>query len=374
MFNRIAIIGLGLIGSSLAQDMFSRHLARQIVGFDNNPLAGEALRVHGFIHEFHTKIAEVSEPVDLVIISTPPRFFDEVARKLSPLLKEGTLVMDTGSIKQSIIATVSPHIPATALFIPAHPITGSEKSGVGAGEKDLFVNRRVILTPEENAVPAALDLAIHVWEALGAHCEIMSAEKHDLIYAYMSHLPHLVAYAASGTVAAYGKNPDRALRNFLRIGGSSPELWCDIALANESHLSAALEYYLTVLNHVIAELKTGETLGEASEGKTQEIVEQLLPRIAASCLISAITLCEKRDALSLARYGGQGFMDITSPLQAPPDADIERISKAWKHVATVLGDFEERLRALAVALKEHKHEALLALMQQAQKDWRKSTG
>ena len=371
MFSRVAIIGLGLIGSSLAEDIYTRKLAVRIIGFDNNPLAGEALMPKHFIQEFHTRLAEVSGPVDLVIISTPPKFFDEVAHKLSPLLKEGTIVIDTGSIKESAIATIAPHIPPTALFIPAHPITGSERSGVGAGEANLFENRRVILTPEADALPAALDLVIHFWEKLGAKCEVMSAERHDLIYAYMSHLPHLVAYAASGTVAAFGKKHGAEMKQFLRIGGSSPELWCDICLANESHLSGALEYYLTVLNHVIAELKAGDGLGEVSKGKETEVVAHLLPRIAASCLVSAVTLSEKREDVKLARYAGRGFADLTAPLQSPPEADIERISHAWKQVAAVMSDFESRLRALALALKEKDHDGLLVLMQQAQDAWRK---
>lgn len=370
MFERIAIIGLGLIGSSLAQDIRQHKLASHIIGFDNNPLAGEVLGAQGAIDEFHTKLAETSAPVDLVIISTPPKFFNEVAQKLSPLLKEGTLVMDTGSIKESTIATVSPHIPPTALFIPAHPITGSEKSGVGTGEKDLFKDRRVILTPEADALPAALDLAIHFWEALGSRCEVMSAEKHDLIYAYMSHLPHLVAYAASGTLATFTQALPDALKPFLRIGGSSPDLWCDIALANQPHLSGALEFYLTILNHLIAELKAGEQMGESSEGSTEEATLVLFPRIAASCLVSAVTLCEKREETKLARYAGQGFADLTSPLQTPPEGDIERISHAYHETATVLADFERRLRALAVAAKEQNHDTLLALMQEAQKEWR----
>lgn len=369
MFERIAIIGLGLIGSSLVQDVFRYGLAKYIVGFDNNPLAGEVLSSKGFIHEFHTKIAQVSGAVDAVIISTPPKYFDEVARKLSPLLKEGTLVMDTGSIKESIIATVSPHIPPTAMFIPAHPITGSEKSGVGSGEADLFKNRRVILTPEAHSLPAAVDLAIHFWEALGARCEVMSAERHDMIYAYMSHLPHLVAYAAAMTMRACAPHAPENLKPFLRIGGSSPELWCDIALANAAHLSNALEFYLTVLNHVIAELKAGEALGEDSTGGTVEISHLLLPRIVASCLVSAVTLCEKREDIKLARYAGQGFADLASPLQSPPDSDIERISGAYQQVAEVLGQFETHLRAQAVALKTQDHEALLALMCDAQKAW-----
>lgn len=369
MFERMAIIGLGLIGSSLAEDVHRYALAKHIVGFDNNPLAGEVLSSKGFIHEFHTKIAQVSGAVDAVIISTPPKYFDEVARKLSPLLKEGTLVMDTGSIKKSIIATVSPHIPPSAIFIPAHPITGSEKSGVGSGEADLFKNRRVILTPEAYSIPAAVDLAIHFWEALGARCEVMSAERHDMIYAYMSHLPHLVAYAAALTLHSYVPHAPENLKPFLRIGGSSPELWCDIALANATHLFSALEFYLTVLNHVIAELKAGETLGEDSTGKTAEIAHQLLPRIVASCLVSAVTLCEKRENITLARYAGQGFADLASPLQSPPDSDIERISGAYRQVVTVLSLFESHLRTLAVALKEQNHDALLGLMQDAQKSW-----
>lgn len=373
MFQSIAIIGLGLIGSSLAQDVFKRNLARRIIGFDNNPLAGEVLTSQHIIHEFHTKIANVSAPVDAVIIATPPKFFDEVARKITPLLKEETLVMDTGSIKESAIATVRPHLPRTELFIPAHPITGSEKSGPGAGEEDLFVNRRVILTPEEDALPAALDLAIHFWEQLGGKCEVMSAERHDLIYAYMSHLPHIVAYAASGTLATHVKKLPEALQPFLRVGGSNPELWCDIALANQLHISDALEYYLTVLNHVIAELRAGESLGENSKGKESEVAAHLFPRVAASCLVSAVALCEKRESIALARYGGRGFVDVTSPLQSPPEADIERISKAWKQSVTVLSDFESRLRALAVTLKEQDHDALLAHMQDAQKAWSKLT-
>lgn len=373
MFDRVAIIGLGLIGSSLAYDIRQHGLADHIVGFDNNPLAGEALGAKKAIDAFHTLLAEVAAPVDLVIIATPPKFFDEVARKLSPLLKAGTLVMDTGSIKASVIAALSPHLPPSASFIPAHPITGGERSGAGTGEKDLFKNRRVILTPEADVLPAELDLARRFWEALGSVCEVMSAEKHDLIYAHMSHVPHLAAFAASFTLAAYLDRLPEALTPFLRIGGSSPELWCDIALANQPRISEALEVYLTVLNHVIAELKAGESLGEASAGDTREIAGILFPRIAASCLVSAVTRCEKREGTALARYAGPGFADFTSPLQTPPEGDIERISLAYRETAAVLTDFESRLRAMAVTLKERRHETLLAQMQEARSAWQRLT-
>ncbi len=369
MFNSIAVIGLGLIGASLVHDIHQHRLADRIIGLDNNPLAGEALNAHELLAGFYTKIAEVPGPVDMVIISTPPKFFDEVARKLGPLLKEGTIVMDIGSVKQSAIETIAPHIPDTALYVPAHPITGSEKSGPGAGEKNLFANRRNILTPLEDTPPAALDLAIHFWEKLGAVCEVMSAKRHDVIYAYMSHLPHLVAYGCAGTLAHYCKKLPYSLTPFLRIAGSNPELWCDIATANHSAINEAMEFYLTVLNHMIAELKAGAEQGESSTGSEKEVAEVLFPRIAASCLISAVTLCEKREELSLARYAGRGFADLTSPLQTPPEGDIERISHAHQQVTAVLTDFEARLRALAVALKEEDHDTLFKQMQDGQKAW-----
>ncbi len=374
LFECVAIVGLGLIGSSLAYDLRERKLAKHIIGVDSNPLCGELLRERGVVDEVFASSSELTTTPDLVVIATSPRSFEPVAANVKDIVGSESIVIDTGSIKQFAVDAIAPHLLGKAIYIPTHPITGSELSGAHAGQAGLFEHRRVILTPIVGTPEEAVQKVIDLWEALGAVCDGMDAETHDLIYAHVSHLPHLAAYAATETLAHYVKTPTDELTDFIRIGGSNPQLWVDITRANRTHMLTALEHFLTVLVHIIAELKSGEDEETNETCETSEVAAALFPRLVASCLISAVTLCEKREQLSLARYAGRGFTDMASPVQIPPDDDIERISNAYRQVVEVLSDFEQRFRSLFIHVSQEDWDALLDEMTHAQQTYQHFTG
>lgn len=350
IFTRIAIIGLGLIGSSIARGARERNLAKIIAGCDANDISLAHARKGGFIDIATQNPAEAAAGSELVILATPPSTLAAIAESIAPHLQQGVIVMDVCSVKQSAIAAIAPHIPKGVDFMPAHPIAGSEQSGVGAGRGDLFEKKRVIVTPDE-LQDQALQTITTFWQNLGARVEGMPAHLHDMIYAHVSHLPQLLAFAAAPLLADYPNASDATLQKFLRLSGSNPAMWADLFLLNKENLLKALDRYLDALMHI------GKELAKAPEanasGNNEQLARTLLfPRIAASCLITTIMESEKRAGFSFGRYAGTGFADFTAPASSEPEGDIERISGEYQSVAAVLGEYTERLKNIRAALAE----------------------
>ena len=241
MFNTIAIVGVGLIGSSIAHNIRRRGLAQQILAIE--PLAevrAEVLAL-GLADEAYGDVAQAGK-ADLIILATAVGTMSALAAALGPHLKPGAIVTDVGSVKAQVIADVAPHIPAHGHFIPGHPIAGTEKSGPSAGFRELFENRWVILTPDEGADQIARQRVQALWEACGAKVTIMDATAHDMVLAITSHLPHLIAFTIVDTAvqledslkADVIKYSASGFRDFTRIAGSDPTMWRDIFLANKS--------------------------------------------------------------------------------------------------------------------------------------------
>ena len=368
MFDHVAVIGLGLIGSSLVRDIRQHHLARHITGIDTNQKHRSFLYSNNLIDESHSSPEKAHRPCDLIILATPPGTEASIGAALAPLLQEGTIVMDTASVKQSVIHNLQPHLPETAVFVPAHPIAGSAESGPQAGQEGLFNKRHIILTPLANTPPQAIDLVSHFWSEIGGICEQMDPEKHDMIYAHMSHLPHIVAYLAADTLAPCHRNTtDKTLNEFLRLSGSDPSLWTAIIKHNKEQTFNAMENFLHILVHMITELESGqpeqqETTHSAPKNK---VATQLFPRIIASCLASTAQLCEKRENTALLPYAGAGFASLCAPLHSPPEEDIEQISHAHQEVATMLRAFEQRLRSVFILMKQDDWPAVTAIFEQA---------
>ena len=254
LFPRIAVIGLGLIGSSIARAAHERGLAGNIVGFDANELSLASARKQHYIDVAAKDLAEAAAGSQLIIIATPPSALAGIAEAIAPHLEKGAIVMDVCSVKQAAIDAIAPHIPAGVDFIPAHPIAGSEKSGAGAGRGDLFERKHVIVTPGEAVETGALKAVTAFWKALGARVEAMPPGIHDVVYAYVSHLPHLLAFAAAGPLAAYKE--DEKLQSFLRLSESNPALWAEICVLNRENVLAALDRYLDAVAHIAGELNT----------------------------------------------------------------------------------------------------------------------
>ncbi len=366
MFQTIAIIGLGLIGSSLAHDIRAHKLTHRVIGIDPLQANGDLLLTKGLIHESHSAIANVKTLCDLVIIASPPSSFEAVAKLLPPLLTKGALVMDVGSIKTHAIEAIAPYIPEDATFIPAHPIAGKAESGALAGEEGLFENKRIILTPYKEIDEKIITQALDFWQGIGGACEIMDAAKHDQIYAHVSHLPQMVAFASCLTLneiprmAVQTKN----ISNFLRLGASSPALWADIASHNRAPIYDALHTFLYLLNHMIAELESGSNLEEPTR-EAKDAALTLLPRIIASLVISTVIMFEKKQDIKAIMYAGTGFADITAPAIEPPESDIERISGAYTQVAHMLKIYENHFRTLFLQLERGETQALFESMLEA---------
>src|SRR5690606_13688527 len=199
MFDRIALVGIGLIGSSLARVIRREGLAGELVVSTRSAetlTRAEELRLGD---RYTTDAAEAVRDADLVIVSVPVGASEAVAQEIAPALKPGAIVTDVGSTKASVIAQMRPHMPPHVHFIPGHPLAGTEKSGPDAGFAELFANRWCILTPLDGTDPAAVERLAAFWRACGSNIDTMDPEHHDMVLAMVSHLPHIIAYNIVGT-------------------------------------------------------------------------------------------------------------------------------------------------------------------------------
>ena len=240
VFERLTIVGLGLIGSSIARAARRSNAAKTIVAADISPDVCARVRELGLADEVSDDLAAAVKDSDCVILCVPVGACGAVAAAMAPGLKEGAIVSDVGSVKGAVVAAVAPHLPKNVHFIPAHPIAGTEHSGPDAGFATLFKNRWLILTPVENGDPAATEKLAAFWKAFGSNVEVMDAAHHDLVLAVTSHLPHLIAYNIVGTAADLEevtqseviKFSASGFRDFTRIAASDPTMWRDVFLNN----------------------------------------------------------------------------------------------------------------------------------------------
>ena len=241
LFDRVALIGLGLIGSSLGHAMKRRGLARRIVGTARSAETRKAALAIGFIDEAAETPEDAASNADLVILCTPVGTYGTLAKSIGPTLKPGAIVSDVGSVKAHVVDSVRPHLPDGVHFVPAHPVAGTENSGPESGFPELFDGRWCILTPPQGTDEKAVQALTAFWEQCGAKVEIMDPQHHDLVLAITSHIPHLIAYNIVGTAADLEtvteseviKFSAGGFRDFTRIAASDPEMWRDIFLTNK---------------------------------------------------------------------------------------------------------------------------------------------
>ncbi|MBM6593441.1 prephenate/arogenate dehydrogenase family protein [Microvirga pudoricolor] len=268
LFRRVAIVGLGLIGSSIIRAARHLGLADTLVAIDRDEGVVARVRELNLADEATTELAGV-RGADFVILCVPVGACGAVAQALRPHLLAGCIVSDVGSVKGSVVAQVQPHLPEGVAFVPAHPVAGTEHSGPDAGFATLFHNRWCILTPPEGTDEAAIDRVRAFWAALGSNVEVMSAQHHDLVLAITSHVPHLIAYNIVGTAADLEtvtqseviKFSAGGFRDFTRIAASDPTMWRDVFLHNKD---AVLEM-LGRLNEDIALLARAIRWGEGDK-------------------------------------------------------------------------------------------------------------
>jgi cyclohexadieny/prephenate dehydrogenase len=267
MFERVALIGLGLIGSSLSHAMRRRGVARTIVGHAQSARTRDVALRLGLATSVHASAAESVRDADLVILCVPVGACAAIAREIASELRPGAILTDVGSVKAAVLRDVSPSVPAGVHFIPGHPIAGTEHSGPEAGFAELFDGRWCVLTPPDGADKAAVARLSAFWEACGSHVEVMDAQHHDLVLAITSHVPHLIAYNIVNTARHLEKVTDTEVikfsaggfRDFTRIAASDPVMWRDVFLNNKE---AVLEM-LGRFNEDLTALQRAIRFGEA---------------------------------------------------------------------------------------------------------------
>ncbi|MGB8135233.1 MAG: prephenate/arogenate dehydrogenase family protein, partial [Pseudolabrys sp.] len=241
LVNRLALIGVGLIGSSIARAARAQGAAQTIVATARSPQTRRRVAELGIADQVVETNAAAVEGADLVIVCIPVGACRAVAKEIGAHLAPGAIVSDVGSVKGSVVRDMALHLPKTVHFIPAHPVAGTEYSGPDAGFAELFVNRWCILTPPDGADKKAVDKLASFWRLLGANVETMAADHHDLVLAITSHLPHLIAYTIVGTAdelqavtrSEVLKFSAGGFRDFTRIAASDPTMWRDVFLANK---------------------------------------------------------------------------------------------------------------------------------------------
>jgi cyclohexadieny/prephenate dehydrogenase len=262
LFNRLAVIGVGLIGSSIARAARVQNAVGSIVATARSPETRRRVAELGLADQVVETNAEAVEGADLVIVCIPVGASGSVAEEIGPHLARGAIVSDVGSVKASVVRDMRPHLPEHAHFVPAHPVAGTEYSGPDAGFAELFVNRWCILTPPPAADADATEKLAEFWRLLGANVETMTPEHHDLVLAVTSHLPHLIAYTIVGTADEL-QNVTRSevlkfsaggFRDFTRIAASDPTMWRDVFLHNKEAVLEMLGRFnedLTALQRMI---------------------------------------------------------------------------------------------------------------------------
>lgn len=251
IYDNVTLIGIGLIGSSLAQIIRREGLAKTIIISTRSEATLNRARELKLGDEYVLDAGEAVKDADLIIVSVPVGSSEAVAKSISPFLKAGAVVTDVGSTKASVVAQMAPHIPATAHFIPGHPIAGTEKSGPDAGFADLFQNRWCILTPPAGANEHEIEKLTHFWQACGSKVDRMDPEHHDLVLAIVSHLPHLIAYNIVGTAddletvteSEVIKYSASGFRDFTRLAASDPTMWRDVCLHNRDAILEMLSRF-----------------------------------------------------------------------------------------------------------------------------------
>jgi cyclohexadieny/prephenate dehydrogenase len=240
LFDKVALIGLGLIGSSLAHVARRQNLAKDIVGFDQSEDVRERARTIRLCAVVNAS-EEAASDADLVILCVPVGAMGDAARDITSCLKAGAILSDVGGVKAGVISAVAPHLPQGVHLVPAHPVAGTEHSGPEAGFATLFHGRWCILTPPDGTDGSAIQKVTAFWEAAGSHVEIMNPTHHDLVLAITSHVPHLIAYNIVGTAADLEevtqseviKFSAGGFRDFTRIAASDPTMWRDVFLNNK---------------------------------------------------------------------------------------------------------------------------------------------
>jgi cyclohexadieny/prephenate dehydrogenase len=269
LFRRVALIGFGLIGGSIARAARAQGLAAEIIATARSAATRARVRELGIVDRVLESNAEAVKDADLVILCIPVGACGAVAQEIAPHLSQGATVSDVGSVKGAVVRDMAPFLPKDIHFVPAHPVAGTEHSGPDSGFAELFIDRWCILTPPEGANPAAVEKLRAFWAGIGAKVEIMTSDHHDMVLAITSHLPHLIAYTIVGTADELeGVTQSEVLkfsaggfRDFTRIAASDPTMWRDVFLTNKDAVLEMLGTFNEDLSKLTRAIRRGD--GEA---------------------------------------------------------------------------------------------------------------
>ncbi len=266
LFPRMALIGIGLIGSSLARLARRDGLAEHISVATRSKETLKTAKALKLADSYSLDAAEAARDADLVMLATPLGAYAEVASAMAPSLKPGAIVSDVGSCKESVFRDVAPHLPPGVHLVPGHPVAGTEHSGPRSGFAELFDGRWCVLTPARDADAKAVDKVAELWRRAGMTVERMDARHHDQVLALTSHLPHLIAYTIVGTATDLGdalqkevfKYSAGGFRDFTRIAASDPVMWRDIFLKNKDAVLEVLGRFTEDLTALQRAIRRGE--------------------------------------------------------------------------------------------------------------------
>lgn len=266
MFENVTIIGMGLIGSSIARALRKHKLVKRITAADLNEDVCKEVTQLNMADVVTSDLQQSVVDADLVVLCVPPGAFNELGGVIGPALKAGAVVTDVGSTKQSVVDALGPHIPDSVHFVPGHPIAGTEHSGPSAGFPELFEGRWWILTPTPETDIKAVEVVTKMCEAFGSRIEIMDPEHHDLVLGITSHLPHLIAYTIVDTAdnleddikSEVIKFSASGFRDFTRIAASNPVMWRDVFLNNKTAVLEVLQRFTEDLTALQKAIRNGD--------------------------------------------------------------------------------------------------------------------
>ena len=266
IYDKVALIGLGLIASSMFWAMKRAGVAGHVSGYARSQSTRDTARRIGLCDTVCDSAAEAVKDADLVVLAVPVGAMGAVAAEIGPHLKRGATVTDVGSVKRQVIEAVGPHLPEGVHFVPGHPLAGTEHSGPESGFATLFDNRWCLLVPAEGSDPEAVDRLTRYWRALGSNVDIMDADHHDLVLAVTSHAPHLIAYTMVGVADHLRRVTDSEVikysaagfRDFTRIAASDPTMWRDVFLNNKDATLEILGRFTEELFALQRAIRTGD--------------------------------------------------------------------------------------------------------------------
>ncbi|MEO9895041.1 MAG: prephenate/arogenate dehydrogenase family protein [Paracoccaceae bacterium] len=265
-YGKVALVGLGLIASSMFWAMKRANMATEVSGFARSAATRDTARKIGLCDHVCDTLIEAVKDADLVVLAVPIGAMAQVAEEIAPHLKDGATVTDVGSVKRAVIDSVGPHLPEHVHFIPGHPLAGTEHSGPESGFAELYDGRWCLLVPDGEVDPTALSQLREFWEKLGSHVEVMDPDHHDLVVAVTSHAPHLIAYTMVGVADDLRRVTDSEVikysaggfRDFTRIAASDPTMWRDVFLSNKEATLEILGRFTEELFALQRAIRTGD--------------------------------------------------------------------------------------------------------------------